>query len=365
MMYEGLLHTVAEQSRKIETLKASMARNGHTRDLEKPSDTATQRICILDATTGVPGPSIKGTCTRRMRVREVSPATTTVEHYSALIECLMQEIEAKDHDIGHGMRCRMKDDIIRIHKREARTLSAAHGHRELRDLMRGRTWRLAEMDDERGVAGDPSVIAHGGIDSLPAVSQNWNYDLQPCVGSQDLGPHKCVPGDPLLDIIAPRRQKASSHSMSRKVIGTNLAIERFLEDRDDPWHPERLAYECSESDNPNTSDETSWLPFQRSGTSTVVTDGSHGLVTTNSFEDLPALTDSPDTGTYVSARSVIGEHACDSDPICLVEDQSNGPLAVLADQGYEDTMGNDGGKSGVANVFLSMDELLAGWVNVV
>lgn len=76
-------------------------------------------------------------------------------------------------------------------------------------------------------------------------------------------------------------------------------------------------------------------------------------------------TDSSDTGTFVSARSVIDERPFDSDLLCLVEDQNDGPLAVFGDQGYGDTMGNDGGKSGFANVFLSTDELLAGWVDVV
>ena len=334
-----------------------MARNGHSIDLNQSSSATKFRVPSSDTVTRVAESSIKSPLTRQMTAGELKPATTTEERYCAFIEWLMEEIEANDHGIGHDMRCRIKDDIIRIHKLEARLLEAACGHRDLKDLMGGKIWRLAEMDDEHEAARDPSTIVHGGTDNMPAVFQQHN--LAPSISLENLGLHSCGAANPLPNPTASRMQTGGSNSSSRR---QNIAIDRFLEERDDPWHLESLASECSQCDNTKISEDGSWLPFQGFGTSTVASKRCHELVPVPSFQDLPAFTDSSDTETFVSARSVVDEHAFGSHSLFLMESEMNGSLLVIDDQRYGDIMEQDGWASKVADMY---KEQLAARINVI
>ena len=329
-----------------------MARNGHSIDLSESSSATELRVCSLDTVTRVARSSIKGPHTRQMTARESKTAATTVERYSAFVEWLMEKIEANDHGIGHDMRCRIKDDVLRIHKREVRMLEAAYSHRKLKDLMRGKMWRLAEMDDEQEAAVDPSTIVHSGTDNLPAVSQNRKCDLTPSTNLQHLGSHGCGAANRLPDVTASQMQKGGSVSSSRRrIFKPNTAIDRFLEERDDPWHLESSASECSQCDNTGISRDGSWLPFQGLGTSAVASNRSHKAVPIASFEDLPALTDSSDSETFISARSVFDEQAFDSHSPFLIESETDGPLVVINDHRYDEILEQGDGGSRVVSMY--------------
>lgn len=131
----------------------------------------------------------------------------------------------------------------------------------------------------------------------------------------------------------------SISSSRRRIFDANIAVDRFFEERDDHWHLESSASECSQCDNTGISKDGSWLHFQRLGTSTVASNRSHKAVPILSFEDLPALTDSSDSETFVSARLVVDEQAFDSHTPFLIESETDRPLVFINDHRYYEILG--------------------------
>ena len=78
---------------------------------------------------------------------------------------------------------------------------------------------------------------------------------------------------------------------------------------------------------------------------------SHKAVPIQSFEDLPALTDSSDSETFVSARSVLDEQAFDSHTPFLIESETDRPLVFINDHRYYEILEQDGGGSRVAGMY--------------
>ena len=78
---------------------------------------------------------------------------------------------------------------------------------------------------------------------------------------------------------------------------------------------------------------------------------SHKAVSIPSFEDLPALTDSSDSETFISARSVFDEHAFESHSPLLIENETDGPLVVINGQRYDEILEQDGGGFRVASKY--------------
>lgn len=390
-MIEHLLCTTAEQSRKYESLKAAMDRNENL-DAARDSNSG----CIpappsLDTATRPTELRNKSKTKKLLEAPEVDPAATTLENYCTLIQNLMTEVEAKEYNIGHAMRGRIRDDVIHAHKRETRLLSAVHGHTELKEKMREKSWRLVEMAEEKAEEGEQSQTEHRREGPPAAKPAPLEYsgcqilDPDPSHSTQESKTQKQVKDyqtPPVNDCTTPiDRVRASSR---------NPAIEVFLNNPsgDDPWSPLKLTAPIVEK--PRAAERYGWLPFQisgasklafnrllplnplktqlpflRSGTSMLVTDKSHEMQTIASSQDLAALTDSTDTKTFVSAESELGERAVDSHPLRLVEDEKDGPLVVLGDQEYGDAVGKDSGMLGVANLYPSLDELLAAWITSV
>ena len=75
--------------------------------------------------------------------------TRTVEHYCALIDNLLRCVDSEDYTIDSVVRGRIRDDIVEVHKRETRYLEVIYGAEDLKDVMRGKYWKLADMDGER------------------------------------------------------------------------------------------------------------------------------------------------------------------------------------------------------------------------
>ena len=143
----------------------------------------------------------------------------------------------------------------------------------------------------------------------------------------------------------------SVSSSRRRNFKANFAIDRFFEEQDDQWHLESSASECSQCDNTGISRDGSWLHFQRLGTSTVASNGSHKAVPILSFEDLPALTDSSDSENFVSARLVVDEQAFDSHTPFLIKSETDRPLVFINDHRYHKTLEQDGSGSRVASIY--------------
>ena len=85
-----------------------------------------------------------------MRVLPASDMKTrTIEHYCDLIDNLLGCVDFADYRIDSEVRTRIKNDIVEVHKRETRYLEGIYGAECLKDAMRGKHWKLADMDRER------------------------------------------------------------------------------------------------------------------------------------------------------------------------------------------------------------------------
>ena len=87
---------------------------------------------------------------RPMRVpRTNDTKTRTIEHYCDLIDNLLGWIDFEAYDIDSEVRTRIRNDVVEVHKRETRYLKGICGAESLKDAMRGKYWKLADMDGER------------------------------------------------------------------------------------------------------------------------------------------------------------------------------------------------------------------------
>ena len=328
------LRTTAEQSGKYDSLKAAMDRNeilGIVWDRTGGSIPATPGPVLAMLPIEVPN---KSKTKRLLKAPEVDPAAARLEGYYTLIEHLMTEIEAEDYNIGDDMRCRIRDDFVLTHKRETRLLRAVHGHTELDEKMREKSWRLVDMFEEKAEEGEQLPM-----EQMVESSSGVKFDL-----CEDQGPQKAY----VRDSVWPPPENVPMTTTTDRVRAskTKPAIEDFLNNQDDPCHP--FLHSISEATmvgGPRNAVENGGLPFWRAEASMLglheilpwdpltpyikndymFTEKSHVMETIPSSQDLTALTDSTDTETYVSARSVIGETPSDSHHLCLVEGESNGP----------------------------------------
>ena len=396
-MVERVLHTTAGSSGKDESSRAALDRNENHDFADVPTNSYIPATLGLDAALTSTEALNKGKGKQTLEVSEVDPAIVTLENYSTLIQHLMTEVQTEEHNIGQDMRSRLRDDVIHTHKRETRLLRAFHEHTKLEEKMREVYRRLVEMAEEEVETGgqfqmeqnieQSSEAEHAssvdnGLQSLDSEPSDWSQEgvYQEHASDSAWSPDKIWP-------ITRDRVHAFL---------TNSGIEIFLNDREDPWNHLHLVCEAPMIQKPRAPEENGWLPFWRwgvsrlalhrifplipvvpytennhtpqltfvrSGTSMLVTDKSHVMETLASSEDLAALTDSTDTNTFVSARSVISELAAlDSHPLCPVDDEKNEPLVVLGDEEhgdpeYGDPVRKDSGSLGVASLIPPLGEM--------
>ena len=75
--------------------------------------------------------------------------TRTIEHYCDLIDNLLACVDFEDYSVDSEVRIRISNDAVKVHKRETRYLEGIYGAEDLKDSMRGRSWKLADMEGER------------------------------------------------------------------------------------------------------------------------------------------------------------------------------------------------------------------------
>ena len=361
------LSTFADQAQRYEALKAAMDRNNIASDPHndympaKPLD-----LNAMTIPTEVPNTSKTKDLSE---TPEINSASATLDDYCTLIQGLLTEVEAKDYSITDNMRCRIRDDVIHTHKRETRLLRAVHGHAELKEKMREKSLRLAEMAEEEVEEGEQSqkeqrVQSFSGT-PLDAFGDSGpqNLDLKESVSFQDdiarehVGEVQSLPENGPITMV----EQPCASTFSRPIL-------IFLDSQQDPWSPynlrnterggwfssfvsrvSRLGLDEMFPSNPLKSytqnTHMPQLPFLRSGTPILVTDGSWVADTIASSEDLAALTDSTDTETYVSAQSEIDERALDFQRLCLAEGEKEGPLV----EEYSETAAKDRERLGLAD----------------
>ena len=359
--------TVADQTQKYEALRAAMDRNnvvsGPRNDYipAKPLD-----LNAMTIPTEVPDTSKTEDLSE---TPEVNSASATLDDYCTLIQGLLTEVEAKNYSIRDDMRCRIRDDVIHTHKREMRLLRAVHGHAELKEKMREKSLRLAEMADEEVEEGEKSqkdqrVQSLSGTpsdafgDSGPQnLDLKENGSFQDDITREHVGKVQQLPENG--GIIIVEQPCASTFSQP---------VSIFLVNQQDPWSPcnlkktekrgwfpswvyraSRLELDGMLPSNPlgsyTQNNHMPRLRFLRSGTSMLVTDDSWVADTIASSEDLAALTDSTDTETYVSAQSEIDERALDFQRLCLAEGEKEGPLV----EEYSEPAAKDRERLGLAD----------------
>ena len=384
-MIEHLLRTTVEQSRKYESLKA--ATDGNTcLDISDQS--------CLPATPGLHAVMIpievpdKSKTEKVLQVPELNTALAPVDDYCLLIQRLITEVETEKYGIGHGMSRRIRDDVIHIHKRETRLLRAIYGHDEVKDRMPESSWILAEMPEEEADAEQIQSSFRLMFDQHgDSVSQR--LDADPSRFPRDGGD---------LETVEKFERPSEDYHMTTmdqaRASTFHPPILLFLNSPDDPWN--NLIPDAPQAEEPRATEDNGWLPswvsgasrlglhkilplnplksylqgesipsvpYSRSGTSMLVTEESHLAESITSSQDLAAMTDSSDTETFVSAQSVVSELDLDPEPLCLVEGKEQEPLTVLGDQEDREAAPQDDGIMGKPNLYPSLSERLAAWVN--
>ena len=79
--------------------------------------------------------------------RATSPITRGIEEYCNLVKNLFRVIDSTSEDLFCDFRSRLTEMVIQLHKEETRLLVQRYGLTRLREGMRGKTWRLANIDD--------------------------------------------------------------------------------------------------------------------------------------------------------------------------------------------------------------------------
>ena len=193
-MIQHLLRTAVQQTRGYEYLKAVILRN------ENHGPARTFTIGKIPATIDLGAATLtkipeRSKANRLLEYREVSPANTKLEHYCTLMEKLVKEIEAKKYNIGDDVRCRIRDDVIHTHKREARLLGVIQGHTEFDEEMRKRSRRLEEIAEER-IGGQQSQMK-------PALERSSRSETAPI-------------GDSRLKTLQPNSDHPSQEDLTQK-----------------------------------------------------------------------------------------------------------------------------------------------------
>ena len=98
----------------------------------------------------IPTDSLACSTIGAMRVLPASDMKTrTIGHYCDLIDNLLRCVDFADYRIDSEVRIRIRNDIVEVHKRETRYLEGIYRAEYLKDAMRGKHWKLADMDRER------------------------------------------------------------------------------------------------------------------------------------------------------------------------------------------------------------------------
>ena len=276
---------------------------------------------------------------------EVAPANARLEH---LMENLITEIEAKKYDTEDDVRCRIRDDVIHTHKREARLLGVMQRDTEFEEGMKKRSRRLEGIAEE-GFGGQQSQVkqtleSSSGPESIPVgdsrpqtLEPNSDHLSQDGVTQEQTSDHNGL----LAKVCTATLDQVVTSIKKRPVL---VYIDQDI--KGDPWNSLRLLSGPPKVGQPRAPEEnrpspfgifgTSMRAFHRilpleplksyiqngSRTSMLVTEKSHILDTIASVLDLAALIDSIDlidTRSFVSVRSEIRELALDSQDYYVIE----------------------------------------------
>ncbi|KAK0510874.1 hypothetical protein JMJ35_006426 [Cladonia borealis] len=133
VIIEHLLRLISEQAQKHENLKVMMKE----RNLE-----IVREVRAL-AKNGPPASP-----PRSSPAPTDSSSSGTIGHYCDLIDNLLACVDFEDYSVDSEVRTRIRNDVVEVHKRETRYLAGIYGAEDLKDAMRGKSWKLADMEGE-------------------------------------------------------------------------------------------------------------------------------------------------------------------------------------------------------------------------
>ena len=382
---EDLLRTNAEQSRKYESLKAVIDSN-KSFDAARSSDNGYEPATPDLNATMIPIeiPAMKRS-DAESEAPEADPETALLDNYCLLIRRLIGEVEDEGYRIGRDMRCRIRDSVIQVHKRETQLLRAIYGHTELKGKMSESSWRLAEIAGEEAKDVEWLPSSSGPMFGRSEESGRPHPDANTSQSSQDNGNQKRL-GD-----FKQSSDNVNITTMARARASTFYPpLSLLLNSREDPWTPQNFVSQVPKVEEPRALGDKGWVPFWvsgasrprlrnilpsnplkshtqdlhmpalpslRSGTSMLVTEKSHDVESVASSQDLAALTDSTSTETFVSADSDVDELALDSRPLSVIDSDKPEPLVALNDPEYTRPVEKDPQRPGMTNLDLSLSEL--------
>ena len=150
VIIEQLLHLDIEQTQKHEDLKVMFIEKNL--EILREVKALAKNCPPASPLRSSPAPTYSLACSTigpMPALRANNMKTRTIEHYCDLIDNLLDCVDFEDYDIDSEVRTRIRNDVVKVHKRETRYLEGIYGAEDLKDAMRGRSWKLADMDGER------------------------------------------------------------------------------------------------------------------------------------------------------------------------------------------------------------------------
>ena len=150
VIIEHLSRLDSEKTQKLEKLKAMIEERNleivrEVRAVAKSGPPASPL-----GSSPVPTDSPSSGTIGPMRVpRANDMKTRTIGHYCDLIDNLLACVDSEDYSVDSEVRTRIRNDVVEVHKRETRYLEGIHRAENLKDAMRGKSWKLADMEGER------------------------------------------------------------------------------------------------------------------------------------------------------------------------------------------------------------------------
>jgi len=105
--------------------------------------------------------------------QQMSSAIDELTHYYNLIKNLLKEVDSAEYMIDKHLRLRIKDDVVKTHRRERRHLRVLHGDEKLKQAMLGDLLDLVELDS--------AALESRDTDTPTPVPETLGFNAKPLV----------------------------------------------------------------------------------------------------------------------------------------------------------------------------------------
>ncbi|KAI9794723.1 MAG: hypothetical protein M1833_007380 [Piccolia ochrophora] len=120
----------------------------------------------VDDTASLPSVIASPTLLQSSYQHEFNPVVAGIKHYCNLINNLLREVNAVEHQIEAELRSRIKTDVVGAHQRETQRLMALYGKKNVRDTITGEAWDVVEQVLSPA-SGLPTQVEQGPRENRP------------------------------------------------------------------------------------------------------------------------------------------------------------------------------------------------------